>query len=357
MDDPPVAAASNRADGRRAPFCALLERFEDACVSTGERHVRRIDVAGRTIEIQFSSAVLERTMFRGLAHIESTATDAPALTIAAWDTETSGVALPVSPAELETYMEGGLPSSVPVDGVLASLGRPNPGVSMLELATGRAVYVIPDANRVPHPDLSGPFVTILNWWSTRQGLLWLHAAAIGDGGDGVLIIGRGGSGKSTTSLACVSAGMEYAGDDYCIVEPETLTALSVSNGGKLALHAIGRLPNLRPHIINPQSIERHKGVIYLWEVFPDGVRRSLKLRGIVFPVRKGVAVGAIRPMTPGESLRELAPSSLLQLSAGEAPSLRRMADLVKRLPSYALELPEDITRVPDLVRRAIAGEA
>ena len=38
------------------------------------------------------------------------------------------------------------------------------------------------------------------------------------GGDGVLLLGAGGAGKSTTALACLEAGLDVVADDYCLVD-------------------------------------------------------------------------------------------------------------------------------------------
>jgi hypothetical protein len=65
--------------------------------------------------------------------------------------------------------------------------------------------------------------------SRVQGLVPLHAACIGRGGDGVLIMGPSGSGKSTAALHCLLRGMDFLSEDAVFVAPERLMATGVAN--------------------------------------------------------------------------------------------------------------------------------
>ena len=62
-----------------------------------------------------------------------------------------------------------------------------------------------------------------------QGLVPLHAACIGHGGHGVLLLGDSSSGKSTVALHCLLNGLEFLAEDSVLVEPRTLRATGVAN--------------------------------------------------------------------------------------------------------------------------------
>ena len=49
----------------------------------------------------------------------------------------------------------------------------------------------------------------------------VHAASVGTKDGAVLIVGKGGSGKSTSALACLNAGMYYLGDDYTLISNDS----------------------------------------------------------------------------------------------------------------------------------------
>ena len=87
---------------------------------------------------------------------------------------------------------------------------------------------------LPYWETAAPFRILFHWWSQSFGGQISHAAAVGRDGKGVLLAGRGGSGKSTTAICCVDAGMEYVGDDYVLLtRTPTPTAHSLYNSAKI----------------------------------------------------------------------------------------------------------------------------
>lgn len=55
-------------------------------------------------------------------------------------------------------------------------------------------------------------------WLASSMVQAVHAAAVSLDGQGLLLVGVGGRGKSTTALACALAGFSFLGDDMCVVE-------------------------------------------------------------------------------------------------------------------------------------------
>ena len=51
-------------------------------------------------------------------------------------------------------------------------------------------------------------------WHCDQGFQVMHAGLVAEHGAGVLFPGMGGSGKSTTCLSCLEAGLQFLGDDF-----------------------------------------------------------------------------------------------------------------------------------------------
>ncbi len=77
-----------------------------------------------------------------------------------------------------------------------------------------------------------------------QGLLPLHAAAVGCEGRGLLLMGDSGAGKSTMALHCLLQGLELLSEDSVFVSPDGLMATGIANF--LHLHPQG-LRLLRGH--------------------------------------------------------------------------------------------------------------
>ena len=62
-----------------------------------------------------------------------------------------------------------------------------------------------------------------------QNLVPLHAACVGSGGRGLLLLGASGAGKSTAMLHCALAGLDMVSEDSLFVTPDTLRATGVAN--------------------------------------------------------------------------------------------------------------------------------
>jgi len=62
-----------------------------------------------------------------------------------------------------------------------------------------------------------------------QGLVPLHAACVGRGGRGLLLMGPSGSGKSTVALHCLLQGFDFVSEDSAFLAPHTMLATGVAN--------------------------------------------------------------------------------------------------------------------------------
>jgi hypothetical protein len=65
--------------------------------------------------------------------------------------------------------------------------------------------------------------------SRCQELVSLHAACVGRGGRGILLMGPSGSGKSTVTLHCLLRGFDMLAEDSVFVAPKTMLATGVAN--------------------------------------------------------------------------------------------------------------------------------
>ena len=76
------------------------------------------------------------------------------------------------------------------------------------------------------------------------------------------------------------------------------------------------------------------------------------IRVVAIPDRAGPA--GITPISKGEALRHLAPSSLLQLAGASAEDLRAIATLVRSVPCVRLGLDPDRSANPAMLQRLLA---
>jgi hypothetical protein len=62
-----------------------------------------------------------------------------------------------------------------------------------------------------------------------QGLVPLHAACVGRGGRGILLMGPSGAGKSTVALLSLLQGLDFLSEDSVFVAPDTMRATGLAN--------------------------------------------------------------------------------------------------------------------------------
>lgn len=333
---------------------AVAQAAEAAARAAGGWHDQRYAFGGRILLLRCAGPALVPALAPALAHlIVPAAPDAPApeLTVLAWDSASSGVPLPALPPALAPrHGDGGADREEHVSGMY---GVFQPGVntlSLLDAVAGRAVFWVPDAGDVSIHDRGAPLRTLLNWWLGTPDRQLMHSAAIGTPEGGVLLTGKGGSGKSTTALACLDSPLLYAGDDYVLVgtTPRPYVA-SLYSGAKLTDDALARFPRLATVIANGQRPAGEKALLHLHEHFPQRLSRGFPLRAILLPVVAGRRETYLRPASAAASLAALAPSTIFLLPLAGRTALGAMAALVRQVPSYVLELGTEIERIPGII--------
>lgn len=366
-------------------FDQLRERFEDAAVAVRDAIATDIprsriastgtldlEMAGLPLRLRYAGEGLRAELLAPFEHLAAGFAGDPELTIWAFDTASSGIE---PPAPLWEPIEAS-PGTNPVVRlrseracVLAAAG--SRALTAAEPAAGAAIFHLPDATAIPPSERAAPIREALQLLMARRGRLMVHAGAVGRDGHGVLLVGRGGSGKSTLALSCALAGAELVADDYLLLEPDSLTAHAMQSTAKLTEDSASRLA-VPAAAIDPAGFESTlegpvKALVDIRTLAPGALKRRLEIRAIVAPAVKphptaniaatrGLSQGepSIRPISAGEGLRAVAPSTIVQSGFGGASSLAVLADLVRRVPSYALDLCPDPAANATAVDRLVA---
>ena len=186
--------------------------------------------------------------------------------------------------------------------------------------------------------------SILSWGLESKGLHFVHAAAVGTPEGGALLAGKGGVGKSTTSLACVDSPLQLLSDDYCLISTHTTPhAYSIYNTIKLkGEEDVERFPHLKGMVSNPVRVGEEKAMIFLHQHLPQKLIHSFPIKAVLLPRITGQRDTRLREARGGEALRLLAPSTVFQVSGSGEAAFRSMVRLVKQVPCYTLELGTDI---------------
>lgn len=348
----------------------LFDRYERAAAAAGGAGRLDLEMAGLRLRLSYAGEGLREQLLAPFEHLSGGEAGDPELTISLFDTASSGIEAP--PPLWEPIVAA--PGTNPIARlrseracVLAAAG--SRGLTAALPADGVAVFHLPDTAAIPASERAAPIREALQLLMAAQGRLMTHAGAVGRDGRGVLLVGRGGSGKSTLALSCAIAGMEIAADDYVLLEPGSLRAHAMQSTAKLTEDSAKRLGvpasavdagGFEPTLEGPA-----KALVRIPDLAPTRLVRRLQIAAVLAPALRSpqpayIASGAddgsgLRPISAAEALRAVAPSTIVQAGFGGEGSLATLADLVRRVPSYALELSPDPAANAATVDRLVAG--
>jgi hypothetical protein len=333
-------------------FDEVFESFLKAAVSAGGAVDRYYSIGGHTIRISFAGSALIWKLTRALTHLSSEPSLFPAFSIFVWDSASTGIALPEPPGDVQKFLERREMCGVKGDQIFAAFEfAERMRLSILHRQKHLAVHWVPDSTSVPFYESAASFLTILHWWMRDHEQQLAHAAAIGTASGGILLGGKGGSGKSTTTLACLASGLRCAGDDYVLVGPsDPSLARTVYNTAKLESHHLLRaFPALVRAVGNPGEMEREKAILFLHEHFPEALIPGFPIKAIVLPRVSGSTASRLTEVSPAFGLTAIAPSSMFQLRWSGPEDFRRIASVVRQVPNYILELGTELEEIPELI--------
>ncbi len=367
----PTLPPAEVADAAAAAFVAAAAA---ACATAWERDPaaeRWLRIAGRCVRVRFAGGRMADAIAPAFAHLECAPLQTADLTIALWDSVSTGIALPPVSWRLDDLDRVGRVR--PLCGArFTTVHEPETGQFwMLDRQTRTAVAWMNDLDAVPLWDCIHPLRRLLHTWARGFGADLVHAGAVGIDGDGVLVVGPGGTGKSTTVLAAMQAGLSAVGDDYVLVDggstPGSLpSAHALYNTMRLHQSHLDRFPGLmahRDHVFREPWSGRDKVTSYMSRHLPNRLTPGLRLVGIVVPhVVEGAQSAAVCESaavsesaagcesaavseSSARALLALAPSTLLQIDPTDDAMFRRLARLCRILPCWRLPLGSDPTRV------------
>lgn len=224
-------------------------------------------------------------------------------------------------------------------------------VSAIDWGHDEAHWIIRSAADLSYLERSSPLRPLLTHWLARRGQFLVHAAAVGNSHGGVLILGRGGSGKSTTALVCLEAGLDYVADDHCLVEGGSNPVVnSLFSTGKLLERQLPQFPLLSTSAMTHGRLHDEKVVLYLSRLATLPLKRKLSLRAILLAQITGKHDTKLRPLSSGQAFKAISSSCALHFQSTRQDALRCFGGLVRNLPAYVLELGTDSESIPKVMR-------
>lgn len=324
----------------------LIALFQKKYKRLNFKEDKFILINGKRIRIVLPDASLVPFFFRPFAHLEAKNKGEVSLEIICFRTgkDFSDIARNVFPGF--SNMNG---RDVPFHikrGIIMSTGRESDTFSFLNTERKRALFLFDEIGNLPYFEAGSPLKKILQWWFDSSDTTMLHSASVCRNGKAILIAGRGGKGKTSTALACMTNGMDYLGDDYIVVEGNNeFSVSSVYNSAKLTSESYKRFPELREVTYNPDFKRGEKGIVFLRSFSVS----TAALMGIVLPEISTDEGSSFIRVSSAEGFRALAPSTIFQHIGRRRNISEFTARLTKNLPCYKLKAGRD----PELISNTV----
>lgn len=205
--------------------------------------------------------------------------------------------------------------------------------------------------------------TIFHWWMERCGCQLVHGAGVArrlaDGqGRALLLVGKGGVGKSSTALTCLEQGLGFLGDDYVIVRPGKLPMIySLYATAKLNRADVDRYPGYREHLYREPTGADEKAVVMLYPAFADQLCREMPLAAMAMP--RVVDRETTTFLAESASVLQQAATftTMAQLPYAGDASHQAIARLCASIDGYRIELGRDKAGVAQAIATCLDAAA
>lgn len=370
-----------RDSDRRLLHTIVDGAFHDAAALVGESSAN-YSIAGETIRIIFAGDALAQPLTRAIVQHRVDDNLVPTAMIHAWDTRSTGRQLPMLAASLLRLLDRTWLDDRDVrgeikgysNGTLRAAYYGPQLLALFDVVSRVGIFWLEDAASLPWYEPGAPFRVLLDWIVSSPTRQLVHAGAIAGRHGGVILGGPGGSGKSTTALACLRSGigspngegLRYVSDDYIVIDiasqPHAYGPYSTAK--VKGLKDLERFPTLTAGVTNLTDAMEQVGrtdavkpMLFVHEQHPERMATGTPIHAVVFPRYLALDECAITPIDPSTAFKMLAPSTVSQIPTTRSQSLRSMRKLVFTVPCYTLGLPTDPTKIPAAIEEILDASA
>lgn len=341
-DDPSSAKPLHFFDSAYGNFLASLQQTQEI------RKFYRL--AGFTLGLTFAGSALVDFLTPALQHLEIDHSEKADLTICIWD----GTSTQTPPIELpwpsHSYALRGQVIGYNNERIHTVFDEQMQILQAFDKERHLALYWIKNRGVVPWWIGTSPLLFILHWWMRTRGRQLTHAAAVGYPQGGVLLAGKSGSGKSTTALACMRAGMQYVSEDYCLLGdlPE-MQVYSLYNSAKVAHQTLRLFPELQKQVEMAERSAGDKFFFFHHKFQPEKILASCPLKALLTLKIEKIEESRLEAISPHEAIAALSVTTLWQLSHAGPAVFQHLKRVAEGLPCYRLHLGSDLTQAPQLI--------
>jgi hypothetical protein len=331
-------------------FNEVYDCYQKAETKSGGAITLFYQISGLTIRLCFAGGALIPRLTPALAHLKTEAITEPDLTICIWDSTSTNTIMPPPPWQGQHLQKRGEIWGLNSDRIHSSFQWGANALSLLDYEQNLGIYWVNNPELVPYWETGSPLRAILHLWLGKRDIQMVHAGAVGLPSGGVLLVGKGGSGKSTTALSCLDSELFYLSDDYTLIASEpTPQAYSIYATGKKKPDDVDRLPFLKPIISNHERLGEEKALYFLYDHFPDKIINQFPLKAILIPRITGKLETTLTKTSAITALSSLVPSTIKQLPGTGQEACKIMTQIAQKLPCYYLNVGTNILQISQTI--------
>lgn len=217
---------------------------------------------------------------------------------------------------------------------------------------------VSDRDRMHLDERARPFHRMLAVAMGDRDVQFAHAGLVAVAGKGALFVGKGGSGKSTSSLICLLEGMDYLGDDFVGISttgPGCHLGHSLYSSAVIGLDHTDRYPALAASARPGYHAHEVKSLVNLSRLAGGRLASEVEIRAVILPRVTNTERTSFRPASRRDGLVALAPSSLMLVPGSHSKTLERLAAVTNEVPCFWLDLGRDLGQTAPRVHELLAG--
>lgn len=310
-------------------------------------------IDGFTIRLVFAGNSLYPAITTVFAHLRINPVPDVDLTVCCWDSLSTSTPPPWLPKLKNAIGKENDITYFDDEAIYFSFNHTSGVLNLFRAREKIGLFWIKSHTKLPQYEKASALKNLLNWFFYRRHFYMVHSAAVGINDRGILIGGKGRTGKSTTAMACFRYGMKYAGDDYIMLAKNRgYRAYSVYNSIKLEENNIFRLFKLPSDMVTVDSFYK-KNVMYLNDMNRAGISTGFKICALLLPNIQTDTKPGLKRISPAQAFREMAPSSIFQQMGPKERVFEFLAEMTRMLPCYQLTLSADIDRIAKIIEKLI----
>lgn len=339
------------------------ERYFEEVISAARASLRPgithdVGLCGRPLRISFADEDMESALFPALAHLPSLSGSTAGFHVISWSSEgSSRLVLGDAPHPMREAWDSGEVVSFRGERGYVAFDPRSRMVSVFDRVEHVVSCWTPPGDGPSFAVRAAPFTVAMNWWLAEEGVCVCHAAAVGSTEGVILLPGPGGSGKSTTAVGALLAGLDFLGDDYVAVDGSPDPGVWCLHGTVKLDPALlgGEIPVRADRVWRTTGEDWDKALLYVEDLQAGSVLGRGTASAIVIPRITDRVEPALSPTDAASAFKALAPSTVLQLPGNRRIKYEMLARLTRRLPAYELLLSPDRGRNTALITAFLDG--